>query len=412
MSLIFKYQEGGKLYKYKGRPNVLYKKDENSKWNISKDNGKTFIPIEDPNGTRTEILNKQAEPLHLDQWQKDKKKYGKDKISWYEDLNYKNWGLNDYSKYSSYNSAFRNAREAKEKEFVYKGERYSTKLIPKKESDLYWESKEFVKNYYENEPYRKMDIGDEIDAMNKYMKNKYNTDWSTVYHKMLQLEAKLGYDKARSNKEYINLSNLQDKIWGEEQKIRKKTNLEFNNFLNKTLNLESKNRINTLNKPSYFSITSQKPEDMAEDGYWDPKKNKTFMVTNSEPGKLNTTYVHELSHKADDIMDVFNSVPPINLERLNSNDNVWKSDLNQETVNYVSNPSEIEARKLSLLFYLKKNNKPWKAGTITEDHLYDLYNDYADDKLPYDIKQLLALYGNQREDLLNYLNGKYIYKNK
>jgi len=58
------------------------------------------------------------------QWEKDRDKYGKDHISWYEAWNPKKWGLNDYSEYSSFNSAFRNARESGEDEFVYKGERY------------------------------------------------------------------------------------------------------------------------------------------------------------------------------------------------------------------------------------------------------------------------------------------------
>jgi len=95
----------------------------------------------------------QLKPL----WEKDRDKYGKDYISWYEAWNPKKWGLNDYSEYSSFNSAFRNARESGEKEFVYKGERYNTKQVPKKESDMYWKSKDFVENYYKTQPYSKRD---------------------------------------------------------------------------------------------------------------------------------------------------------------------------------------------------------------------------------------------------------------
>jgi hypothetical protein len=70
--------------------------------------------------------------------------------------------------------------------------------------------------------------------------------------------------------------------------------------------------------------------------------------------------------------------------------------------------SEIEARKLSTLFYLFKNKKPYKSGKITQEILDDLYSN--SEKLPYDIKQLLDLYGMQQEDLLKYLNSNYSYK--
>ena len=84
--------------------------------------------------------------------------------------------------------------------------------------------------------------------------------------------------------------------------------------------------------------------------------------------------------------------------------------MSQETYNYLKNPSEIEARKVSTLFYLHKNKRNWKTGTITQQDLNNLYEDYYSDELPYDIKQLLELYDGQQEDLLEYLNSTYNYK--
>jgi hypothetical protein len=124
--------------------------------------------------------------------------------------------------------------------------------------------------------------------------------------------------------------------------------------------------------------------------------------------KLNTTYVHEVSHKADDIVDVLDTYPQIDIAKLNASPLGKK--MSQETYNYLKNPSEIEARKVSTLFYLHKNKRNWKTGTITQQDLNNLYEDYYSDELPYDIKQLLELYDGQQEDLLEYLNSTYNYK--
>jgi len=357
----------------------------------------------------TEETPKVISPLTISasesQWMKDKKKFGTDEIKWYESWNPKKWGLNDYSQYSSYNSAFRNARENKEDEFVYKGKRYNTKLIPKEDSDLYWESKNFLKDYYKNQPYAKIDDYDYESMSNtdSYFKNKYGATWLELFEQRKKIPI--------NNPKWQEIDEKMSNIMNEDITIRDHKNPEYDQFY---FNLKEKpsisKKIENLDKPSYFSITNQKPKSMSEDGYWDPKNNKTFMVANTEPGKLNTTYVHELSHKGDDVMEVYQTVPPINLKDFNSSP--YRNDFSQEQFNYVSDPSEIEARKLSTLFYLKKNKQPWEAGKITEKVLDKLYDDHYGDKLPYDISQLLMLYGSQRDDLLKYLNGDYNYNYK
>jgi hypothetical protein len=69
-------------------------------------------------------------------WLKDKESKQPDYIDWYESFNPKKWGLNDYSNYSSFSSAFRNAREAGENEFVYNTNRYNTKLKSDNEQNI------------------------------------------------------------------------------------------------------------------------------------------------------------------------------------------------------------------------------------------------------------------------------------
>lgn len=291
-----------------------------------------------------EELSEQGPSRHTrNSWKFDKEVEDKYKIDWYETLNYKKWGLYDYSDYSSFNSAFRNAREAKEKEFVYKDKRYNTKLISKDQSDLYWESKKFLKDYYEN---------------NNFAGDGHDLD---------------GYWK----------------------------------------NYEEKRAVNRrLEEPYYFSITDQKPSDMESDGYVRPKDTKIFLTTTDDQLKkqgtkgLNTTYVHELSHKAD-TENVNNRIPKIDARKLI--DSRYADDItDSETLKYLSKPTEIEARKMATLFYLHKNNLPYT--NIDKSSLDNMYAKLKD--LPYDIAQLLKLYDGQQEDLLKYLNNDFSYLNK
>ena len=70
------------------------------------------------------------------QWMKDRDTKKTDDVKFYETLNYKNWGLKDYSDYTTRGSAFRNARTNGEKEFIYKGVRYPTTYAGTPEQQL------------------------------------------------------------------------------------------------------------------------------------------------------------------------------------------------------------------------------------------------------------------------------------
>jgi hypothetical protein len=86
---------------------------------------------------------------------------------------------------------------------------------------------------------------------------------------------------------------------------------------------------------------------------------------------------------------------------------VWADGWDQEKYNYVSDPSEVEARKLSTLYWFKEHGWPYKPGKIRQEALDRLYDAKLNDKIPYDMDQLLDLYGTQNDDLLRYLNSDY-----
>ena len=337
------------------------------------------------------------------EWVKDKKTKKLDKINWYESLNYKKWGLNDYSDYSSFNSAFRNSRENKEREFVYKGKRYNTDLISKEQSDLYWESKKFLEDYYTNQDYKPFKNKLPYNIKDLYIKEKFGKTWSEYYN-----EIKDSDDYQVNSKNFDKTQAELDKLDSYDEskfKNNKDYDLFIENYLKKEEQKQRDIELNNLKEPYYFSITDKKPKNMSEDGYLDSKNKKMFLTTNAEKNKLNTTYIHELSHKADNY-EVYKRVPEIDINLINK-DEYFKKTYSPEMFNYLSDPSEIEARKFSTLFYLYKNKKA--HTNISKEQLNDLYKE-KNNSLPYDIRQLLDLYANQKEDLLKYLNNDFQYK--
>jgi hypothetical protein len=346
-------------------------------------------------------------------YKQDREYLKPDDINWYETLNYKKWGLKDYSNYSSFNSAFRNAKESGEKEFVWNDERYNTNLAPKEVSDNYHDSKKFLQEYYANEPFFTLDTSmyGKLSAWEDYTKNKYGTTWGDYYDKVSGTPEYENSDNPKYNKIHDTLYMLNEPMY-------------YSRFPQEAKDYHSKSirdkYLKSLNDPSYyFSITSQPDPNEPVLGYQDAG-NKAFYVSNTNtPGKFNTTSVHELSHKADteDRIAYRNEnsrIPEVNIDDLNR----YGSSLSQERFNYVSEPTETEARKMSTLYYLNRAKKVnVKSGKITEDQLDALYKEAGhyrdtDSKVPDDVKDLLELYRYQKTDLLKYLNNDFNYTKK
>ena len=323
-------------------------------------------------------------------WEIDRDTKPADKIHFWETLNYKKWGLNDYSDYSSFNSAFRNAREKNEQEFVYKDKRYNTKLIDKEQSDLYWESKKFLTDYYKQGNFKPTTEEDETTNWNAYTKAKYGT---TLLESLATTK----------NSSLVDINKLDPNIDDVDGSVKygvKYKSKEYQEYLKEQ---KSKKEIANLNTPSYFSITDSKPKDMKQVGHFIPSANKLFMGTKVVTGKFPSTYIHELSHKAD-IYDVEKRTPPIDRKILKE-----KSPIPDYEFNYLADPTEIEARKMSTLFYAYKNKAD--LTKMNDKELDDWYTANEAD-MPFDIKQLFAIYAGQRENLYKYLKNDFSYLDK
>ena len=322
---------------------------------------------------------------------------------------WRNSGLNDYSKFPNFNTAFRNSREKGEKKFVYKNKTYNTNLIPKEQSDQYWDSKKFLDDYYSNNKLDKQidTSGYEIESLwDEYTKEKYGYTWVEYFDSIKNSPDYTGKDWTdKQQKIYNRLDELDYSIYNSTGKISNKyeTDKDFQKFINKIYEKtgnEYKSRLH--NKDYYFSITNQKPKDLAADGYVDKTNKKIFLSSAPEKnGALNTVFVHELAHKAQDPNITWNTTPLLKINLLNKEKNPMG--ISQELIDYASNPNEVEARRMSTLYYLSKNNIDFR--NIKKENLDNLY--LNKEKLPYDIKQLLDLYYLQQDDLLNYLNGNF-----
>ena len=321
-------------------------------------------------------------------------------------------GVKYYSPGGSFNNAFKSAHDHSKKEFVWHGKRYNTHLIDSEFSKLYWESKKFLEDYYSSD----------------YFKNKYN--FAPSRSDSAEAE-EIVENKIKSNPRYKYLENklensdegLTDEEFNEYDKFFNQSDMEriyktkiFKELLDSISKENSEarktieGRIRELNEPTYFSITRSKGE-RHSDGSYDKNNKAVFISANNSPME-ETVSAHELSHKSSkgnkDI--VFKHWAGLKHEALQS---VLKNHLMKkyyeeagdgkghiseegirsadQWVDYITNPTEIDARQNSTRFWLHRHFPEYKVDTkFTEEHLDFLKKNYA--TLPYDIQQLLDLF--------------------
>lgn len=412
----FKYEEGGPTNKkdpkqggslataQKGIPYSYYNPDTQS-YNRPPEDKNQFVPWDKYmpafQTAPVEIVAKRPteEQIQKNQYLDDRQKFIPDKTSWYESFNPYNWGVNDYSDYSSFNSAFRNARESGEKEFMFNEERYNTNLVDKKHSNDYWDQKNFLREYYKNEPFKPLAYYDSTKFAQDLVKDKYGTTWLDYYNKRKDEKKSLSYDDKR-------YSEIQDSLnmLDEDDYLRNPTKRpELNQYIKSNL---GKTELANLEEPYYFSITNNPivEKDGTTLGFVNPKDKKLFVSTD-RGSNLNTTYVHELSHKGDQ-GDVTMRTPKVDYKTLNAFN---QGRLDQGMVNYLVNPTEIEARKMSTLYYFKKNGLPYQTGKITSKQVFDLNSDIIANpkKYPSDLVQLFQLFDGQTGKLIKYFNNDF-----
>jgi hypothetical protein len=362
-------------------------------------------------------LNTQIVEEEAPQWMKDKETIRPDEINFWESFNPKKWGLNDYSNYSSFNSAFRNAREAGEDEFVWNKERYNTNLIPKDISDQYWDSKKFIQDYYTNEPFIPLDTNyfDLHDFNDKLSKDKYGYTWQEYYDKVSKTPV-YSKDSGRSDEEGKILDSYFDTLGllsrsGYYSSLSDKEKSDYYTY-------QKSKYVDALNDPNYyFSITSQPNPKNRVLGYQHSGDKKLY-ASNTGNREDFTTFIHELSHKGDSksrssYNNESNRIPTVDTDALNK----FGNKLSQKRFNYVSDPTETEARKMSTLYFMNKVlKKDISSGKIKNKDLTELYNLYNSEggywsskSIPGDVRDLLELYKYQWNDLLKYLNNDFSY---
>lgn len=364
-------------------------------------------------------LNTQIVEEEAPQWMKDKETIRPDEVNFWESFNPKKWGLNDYSNYSSFNSAFRNAREAGEDEFVWNKERYNTNLIPKDISDQYWDSKKFMQDYYTNEPFIPLDTNyfDLHDFNDKLSKDKYGYTWQEYYDKVSKTPV-YSKDSGRSDEEGKILDSYFDTL----DLLNKNRSGYYGSLSDKEKSdyytYQKSKYVDALNDPNYyFSITSQPNPENRVLGYQNSGDKKLY-ATNTGNRKTFTTFIHELSHKGDSksrasYSDKSSRIPTVDADVLNQ----FGTRLSQERFDYVSEPTETEARKMATLYFMNKIlKKDISSGKIKNQDLTDLYNLFNSEggygrsrSIPIDVQDLLELYQYQWNDLLKYLNNDFSY---
>ena len=168
---------------------------------------------------------------------------------------------------------------------------------------------------------------------------------------------------------------------------------EFKSKYNKS-DKEIEEIISNLKKPIYLSLTHQKGDKYADDGFFDDKKNQIFIYGIKNENNR-TTAAHELSHKANRKKDLienkkFKEIFGVDLILAKENPNFlmdYKEDADG-MFDYLSSTTEIDARQNSTRFYLYKNFPGYTADTkFTPEHYDFLKENYQ--KLPFGIRQLL-----------------------
>lgn len=296
-------------------------------------------------------------------------------------INPKNWGVVNYEDSPTFNDAFRRARANNEKEFLWNGNRYSSDLISKNLNEEYESQKNWLKDYINN----RKNYSVEKDDLPNVMFSDYMED--------SKIKNPDNYEKIK--KVFMSADAYKDSDFLVYQDSIK--NVAKENLIDDKI----KKRLEKFDKPYYTSITSQPSKNSHVGGYHNEKEEKMFISLKDSKDLIDTTPIHEWSHKIDSNKDLRN-VPKVNPEILNKlyQNNKIPTIKNQEHFNYLTRPTEIEARKISLLYTADKLG----YKNINKETLNKLYKD---NRVNNDVKELIDLYKNQEDILIPYLNNEF-----
>jgi hypothetical protein len=288
-------------------------------------------------------------------------------------LNPYNWGVDDFSSEPNFEKAFSKARNKKLEEFIYGNERYSVKINP-----LFDASSEG--NF--NSAFRK--AREMKEPQFKFNNKVYKTD----------LVSKATDEEFKRSKQFIdNYIKTQPFSMTREDSLKIDPTLGKRNItveggltkdeMNQIYNFKSEDQrqksIKQFQEPVYTSITEQKGS-LKPDGYYRPLEKQLFVYHDPKSPEVRSVAVHELAHKAG----------------LIANEPVVKNSNNKRFFvkdGYLMDPYERAARHISALYYL--NEKGHKFEKFGEKE-YNLLRE-AEQELPYDVYQLMELYGSKNE---------------
>jgi hypothetical protein len=276
-------------------------------------------------------------------------------------LNPKNWFVDDLSDEPDFDTAFAKARSKNLDEFLYKDKRYNTEVAPPKDlstkktfNDAFAAaSKEGLKEFvWKGKKYTTKRISPEFEQHYQFSKDFLNRH---IQKAQLALSPR---DSAELQRDPAKMRQMV---------AQRRQALEA-----------------YLNSPEYLSITDQ-PHPNTFDGRYDPVNRKMFVTDNDE-----TTPVHELAHKAgfvtlDDDIDKLLAIR----DRIKNPQYIPDEDFHI----YLADKGERAARHISTRFFLERRGHEFDQFTEKE---WDILEKNKEN-LPYDIRQLMELYGDKDE---------------
>lgn len=260
-------------------------------------------------------------------------------------LNPKNWGLTNYNT-KEFSEAFAQARKNNEKEFIWKGNRYHTRLIKLKSQKEFDKQYNWIKEHISN-----------LKPEDIILTNLDSTEAEIYsYKKDVQLKNSIGSNKYNTNYNYY-----------QSLKPNYKQNY-LDSIRNAKIN-SIKNRFNSYNRKKLV-VTDEPKKGYNTNGYHDTQTGKIYLNLNT-PGVV----VHEFSHQSH-----LDEVPRIKLTKEQYEKALLESSKSsgyaQPTyVKYSASPFEIGAR-LYQNKYLVNGKTYNKSKPILQNNPVDaiLYN--------------------------------------
>ena len=298
----------------------------------------------------------------------------------------------DYTQSGAFNEAFKKAREDKKKIFRWQGQKFNTDLADSELSANYWESKKFLEDYYSSDYFKSKQKpkGYDLSGIKSEVLDKAFIRWEQLFDRRRVL----------TKQEKEELKQCSDII---SKNTQVETTKEFQNKMREWQNERARERISALKEPTYFSITHQKGNRNSDGSY--NTKTKDVFIYGKKGGHDDTTAVHELGHKSikGNIMLLHNNTydEMYNKAFASAKDNqAFFIKYGQKGFEYLSDPTEIDARQNSVRFWLFKHFPGYTANTtFTEEHYNFLKKSYKD--LPYDIQQLMDLFWYSKDFISN-----------